>query len=118
MCIKPFSVKIDGKIYTVPCKRCLGCRVSYFQDIMFLSQCEAVHAYESGFGCSFVTLTYADDFVPTGLHPPQIPSWDSPLLSKREVSLFSVFVRPNWKAKGYSLLIVQSFQVILDLLVL
>ena len=64
MCIKPFSVKVDGKIYTVPCKRCLGCRVSYFQDIMFLSQCEAVHAYESGFGCSFVTLTYADAFVP------------------------------------------------------
>ena len=48
----------------------------------------------------------------------QIPSWDSPLLSKREVSLFSVFIRRSWKAKGYSLSIVQSFQVILDLLVL
>ncbi len=32
--------------------------------------------------------------------------------------MFSVFIHPSWKAKGYSLLIVQSFQVILDSLVL
>lgn len=64
MCIKPFSVKLKDRIVQVPCKRCLGCRISYLQDILFLSQCEQVAAYEKGLGCSFVTLTYSDDFVP------------------------------------------------------
>lgn len=67
-CGYPQSVSVrKGSIvqtFTVPCGRCLNCRLARSRALLCVSQAELQSVYKRGLGASFVTLTYSDDNLP------------------------------------------------------
>lgn len=83
-CYKPLSLKMKGKYLTVPCSRCIGCRLEYSRQWAIRCDNEAkMHEHNQ-----FVTLTYRDeDLVFGGL---------APTLEPRELQLFFKRLRKEY----------------------
>lgn len=66
MCINPIQVKVPGKTKTIltDCRYCLNCLIKKQSQLTFLAQKEQLTQYRKGNGCSFVTLTYSDEYLP------------------------------------------------------
>lgn len=66
MCNCPVDVFVrsTGQTIKVPCGRCLNCRLSRSNALSCVCEAELQSAYKRGFGASFITLTYAPDFLP------------------------------------------------------
>lgn len=61
-CVSPLTLPSG---FTVPCGRCLQCRIRRQSAISFLAERELISdVYTKGLGASFVTLTYNEDSVP------------------------------------------------------
>lgn len=67
MCINPIQVEVKGRknnFIMTDCRYCLNCLVKKQSQLTFLAQKEQLMQYRKGNGCSFVTLTYSDDYLP------------------------------------------------------
>lgn len=67
-CISPVDVFVRSVQTTikVPCGRCLNCRLARSNSLSFAAEAELQSVYAAGLGASFVTLTYAPEFLPPG----------------------------------------------------
>ncbi|QCS36789.1 replication initiation protein [Tortoise microvirus 104] len=64
-CAYPVTVHLkSGLTIQTPCRHCHNCRSRKVNDLMFKAQVEAYYAYKKDKGCTFVTLTYADELIP------------------------------------------------------
>lgn len=66
-CTSPFLLKHEGNIIELPCGHCVACRIARSRE--WASRIIHEMEYYPG-DCSFVTLTYNNDFLPSdfGLH--------------------------------------------------
>lgn len=68
-CAFPIPVSVKDRFgvrstLSVPCGRCMSCRITRQSQLDFLCQKELYDVYKAGLGASFVTLTYDDDHLP------------------------------------------------------
>lgn len=63
-CVSPIVIHVNTSNYTVPCGRCMNCRIKHQSGLEFLCTKELLYRYSLGQGASFVTLTYTDEHVP------------------------------------------------------
>lgn len=62
-CNSPLKINRKGKLITVPCRWCMGCRVQRRLYLSTLTRLEVFEYYKKGRGSSFVTLTFSDDYI-------------------------------------------------------
>ena len=63
-CNNPFTIKVKGETYQVPCRECMGCRIQNRNSWITRIRYEAFTQYKKGKGCSFTTLTYTPENTP------------------------------------------------------
>lgn len=63
-CVTPYEIQVRGEKQKVNCGRCMNCRIKKQSELIFIANKEVLQAYKEGKGCSFVTLTYSDEFIP------------------------------------------------------
>ena len=56
--------KFQTNSLTVPCGKCLNCRIQKESTLTFLANKELRYMYRNNQGSSFVTLTYDDNHIP------------------------------------------------------
>ncbi len=66
-CHSPLTITHKGVDYQVPCRWCMGCRIDRRNIWSLRCRFEMSSQYSKGFGSSFVTLTYSDDYYKGGL---------------------------------------------------
>lgn len=64
-CAHPVIIHIKGENYSVPCRQCMPCRISYQEQIIFSATREIEYAYKSGLGATFCCFTYSDENLPS-----------------------------------------------------
>lgn len=72
-CLYPITLKdrdpSTGLQYQVPCRGCINCRTARQSELEFMSVMAQQQALSHNKGCSFLTLTYSDDFVRRSVDP-------------------------------------------------
>lgn len=63
-CNTPLKVKQGKNYITVPCRKCMGCRIQKRNYYSMLARFESFSYYQKNLDSSFVTLTYDDDNLP------------------------------------------------------
>lgn len=69
-CISPLTITVKSRgsigksFFNVPCRQCMCCRLKKVQSLRMVSDLYLYDRYMNGQGASFVTLTYADNFLP------------------------------------------------------
>lgn len=63
-CNTPLKVKQGKNYITVPCRKCMGCRIQKRNYYSMLARFESFTYYQKNLDSSFVTLTYDDDNLP------------------------------------------------------
>lgn len=56
--------KKTGSLISVPCRRCMACRINKRNYVSMLARFEVYSYYKKDMGSSFITLTYDDDYLP------------------------------------------------------
>lgn len=63
-CNTPLKIKQGKNYITVPCRKCMGCRIQKRNYYSMLARFESFTYYQKNLDSSFVTLTYDDDNLP------------------------------------------------------
>lgn len=67
-CNSPLLIKIKGQYQRVPCRWCMGCRISRRNEWSTRIRLESFDYMRKGFGSSFCTVTYNDDYYQGGAY--------------------------------------------------
>ena len=101
-CLSPLviTVKKRGHVgksfFKVPCRQCMCCRLKKVQSLRMMSDLYLYDRYMNGQGASFVTLTYADNFMP-------VNSFGVPTLLKSDLQNFNKRLRSYLSYNGINL---------------
>lgn len=63
-CSSPVDIRVNCTSYSVPCRRCISCRMAYQSSVTMLAERELASMYDKKLSGSFLTLTYHDDYIP------------------------------------------------------
>lgn len=64
-CNTPLKIKQGKNYITVPCRKCMGCRIQKRNYYSMLARFESFTYYQKNLDSSFITLTYDDDNLPS-----------------------------------------------------
>ena len=64
-CNTPLKIKQGKNYITVPCRKCMGCRIQKRNYYSMLARFESFSYYQKNLDSSFVTLTYDDEHLPS-----------------------------------------------------
>ena len=67
-CNNPLKIIKNGVLHTYPCRWCIGCRIQRRTEWALRFRLESFSCYKKGFGSSFCTFTYNDDFYDGSVH--------------------------------------------------
>lgn len=67
-CNNPLKIIKNGVVHTYPCRWCIGCRIQRRTEWALRFRLESFSCYKKGFGSSFCTFTYNDDFYDGSVH--------------------------------------------------
>lgn len=89
-CNSPLLIKIKGKYQKVPCRWCMGCRIARRNEWSTRIRLEAFDYMRKGYGSSFCTITYNDDYYQGGAFISDIQKMNKRLryYLKRDISWF------------------------------
>lgn len=104
-CLYKISIELrdrNGSIITVNCGKCLYCLTKKQSKLEFFAKKELFENYRKGKGASFVTLTYADDYMPMAVKKEIVkdekyhPLWNLKRVNgKKTINENYVMVRPK-----------------------
>lgn len=67
-CNNPLKIVKNGVVHTFPCRWCMGCRIQRRTEWALRFRLESFSCYKKGFGSSFCTFTYNDDYYDGSVH--------------------------------------------------